>query len=97
MTYQLRTLVSMALIPAALAVGFVHSAARAASEPVTEEKAYENILALMGHWTSICSTSCQVANSNQTGAPLQMGRWELQCGCMRQSRMCWMTPGCRRL
>ena len=34
-------LVSMGLIPAAFAVGFVHSAVCAASEPVTEEKAYE--------------------------------------------------------
>ena len=33
MAYQLRTLISMALIPAAFAVGFVHSAARAASPP----------------------------------------------------------------
>ena len=41
MTHQRRTLVSMALIPAACAVGFVHSAVCAASEPVTEEKAYE--------------------------------------------------------
>lgn len=41
MAYQLRTLISMALIPAAFAVGFVHSAVCAASEPVTEEKVYE--------------------------------------------------------
>ena len=41
MTYQLRTLVSMAIIPAALAIGFVHSAASAASEPITEETLYE--------------------------------------------------------
>lgn len=34
MTYQLRTLLSIAVIPAALAAGFVHSAAYAASEPV---------------------------------------------------------------
>ena len=38
MTYQLRTFVSMALIPAALAIGF---AASAASEPITKKTAYE--------------------------------------------------------
>jgi hypothetical protein len=41
MTRQRRTLVSMGLIPAAFAVGFVHLAVCAASEAVTEEKAYE--------------------------------------------------------
>ena len=41
MTNQLRTLVSMALITAAFAMGFVHSAASGASEPIMEETAYE--------------------------------------------------------
>ena len=38
MAYQLRTLISMALIPAAFAVGFVHSAVRATSTRSKEEK-----------------------------------------------------------
>ena len=59
MTYQLRTLVSIALIPAALAVGFAHSAARAASEPVTEEKAYE-IFGADGSLDIYMQHGCQV-------------------------------------
>ena len=41
MTHQCRALASMTLIPTAFAIGLVHAAACAASEPVTEEKTYE--------------------------------------------------------
>ena len=74
MTYQPRTLVSMALIPAALAAGFLHSAVSAASEPVTEEKAYEIFWRrwVIGHRRA-ARVGRQVANSKQNWLPAPNG------------------------